>query len=249
MPYFFDLGIDKNFTLTNRLYLTENPLIHGEYHQAFKNANLLTDIDILKDIKKLLQKKEGKKSHFFSKFVKNYRNRNNFENSVELNLQEVSNDKYLKLYKIESNLVDYNIETLENSFKFSQRREDLFIGLNASVYETLKSNYEDKYEYILPELTLDKKLFFDEKLGSLDGQLNYKVHNYDTNKFTNFLVNDLNYESNNKIVNNIFNTKILANFKNINYESKNVDIYKKDPTTELFGSLGLLSEINFEKLK
>ena len=250
VPYFFDLGIDKNFTLTNRLYLTENPLIHGEYHQAFKNANLLTDIGYTEGYKKTsTKKKEGKKSHFFSKFVKNYRNRNNFENSVELNLQEVSNDKYLKLYKIESNLVDYNIETLENSFKFSQRREDLFIGLNASVYETLKSNYEDKYEYILPELTLDKKLFFDEKLGSLDGQLNYKVHNYDTNKFTNFLVNDLNYESNNKIVNNIFNTKILANFKNINYESKNVDIYKKNPTTELFGSLGLLSEINFEKLK
>ena len=30
------------------------------------------------------------------------------------NFQEVSNDKYLKLYKIESSLVDYNSETLEN---------------------------------------------------------------------------------------------------------------------------------------
>ena len=26
IPYFFDLGRDKNFTLTNRLYVSENPL-------------------------------------------------------------------------------------------------------------------------------------------------------------------------------------------------------------------------------
>ena len=35
----------------------------------------------------------------------------------------------------------------------------MFIGYNASVYETLKDNYNDKYEYILPEITLDKNLF------------------------------------------------------------------------------------------
>ena len=95
-------------------------------------------------------------------------------------MQEVSNDKYLKLYKIESNLVDYNVETLENSFKFSHEREDLFFGINTSVYETLKTGYEDKYEYILPEITLDKNLFLNDELGSLDFQTNYKVHNYDT---------------------------------------------------------------------
>ena len=37
--------------------------------------------------------------------------------------------------------------------------------------------------------------------------------------------------------------------KNINYESKNVDIYKDDSTSEIFGSLGLLSEINFQKFR
>ena len=64
---------------------------------------------------------------FFSRFVKNFKSKNNFDNTLEVNLQEVSNDKYLKLYKIESNLVDYNVETLENSFKFSHEREDLFL--------------------------------------------------------------------------------------------------------------------------
>ena len=34
----------------------------------------------------------------------------------------------------------------------------------------MKSSYEDKYEYIFPEATLDKNLFSDEKLGASDLQ-------------------------------------------------------------------------------
>ena len=250
IPYFFDLGVDKNFTLTNRLYTTENPLILGEYHQAFKNTNFLTNFGYTKGYKNTNSKKrDGDKSHFFSKIVKNFTDKNGYENKIEINTQEVSNDKYLRLYKIDSNLVNYNTETLENSINFSQERDDLFFGINASIYETLKSSYEDKYEYILPELTLDKNIFFKEDVGSAELLTNYKVHNYDTNKFTNFLVNDLNFESNNKVFKNSLNSKILANIRNINYESKNVDKFKESPTSEIFGSIGLLSELNLIKFK
>ncbi len=250
IPYFFDLGIDKNFTLTNRLYVSENPLFLGEYHQAFLNSNFLADFGYTEGYKKnSATKKSGEKSHFFAKFVKNFTNNSDYENTLEVNLQEVSNDKYLKLYKIDSNLVDYNTQTLENSINFTQEREGLFFGFSASVYETIKSDYNDKYEFILPELTIDKNLFSDEKLGNLELQTNFRTHNYDTNKLTNFLVNDFNYESNNNLLNSFINTKILANVKNINYESKNIDIYKNDPTNEIFGSIGFLSEVNLEKLK
>ena len=68
-----------------------------------------------------------------------------------------------------------------------------FFGFNASVFETLNENYNDKYEYIFPEITLDKNLISDNKFGNLDLQSNYKVHNYDTNKFTNFLINDFDW--------------------------------------------------------
>ena len=236
IPYFFDLGVDKNFTITNRLYVTENPLILGEYHQAYQNASLLTDFGYTDGYKNTNTKKGLEKNLIFLQdLLKNFKNENNFVSNFEINLQEVSNDKYLKLYKVDPNLVDYNDETLENSIKFTHEKDDLFLGINTSIYETLKSDYEDKYEYALPEITLDKNLFYNENLGSLNVQTNYKVHNYDTNKLTNFLVNDLNFETNNKILNNIFNTKILANIKNINYESKNVDLYKDDPTSELLG--------------
>ena len=96
---------------------------------------------------------------------------------------------------------------------------------------------------------MDKNIFSKEGIGNLELLTNYKVHNYDTNKFTNFLINDFNFESNDKVFKNLFNNKILANVKNINYESKNVNIYKEEPTSEIFGSIGLLTELNFIKLK
>ena len=123
----------------------------------------------------------------------------------------------------------------------------MFFGFNASIFETLDDTYDDKYEYVLPEITLDKNLFSNNKMGNLDLQSNYKVHNYDTNKFTNFLVNDLNWTFRDINFNNGINSKILGNLKNLNYETRNVDIYKKDTTSELFGALGYLSEIEFQK--
>ena len=71
VPYFFNLGIDKNFTLTNRLYATENPLFLGEYHQAFRNSNFLTDFGYTEGYKNSSStKKAGEKSHFFLSLLK-----------------------------------------------------------------------------------------------------------------------------------------------------------------------------------
>ena len=131
--------------------------------------------------------------------------------SLSLKVQEVSDDKYLKLYKLDSKLVDYKEQLLENSIDFTHENDDLFFGFNASLYETLKEDYNDKYEYIYPEITLNKNLFSSNTFGNMDFQSNYQVRKYDTNKFTNFLVNDFDW--NYKVINNksIFNNKILGN--------------------------------------
>ena len=148
-----------------------------------------------KDIKKHNSTKAtGDRSPFFAKYVKKFSNKKKSENNLNISFQDVSNDKYLKLYKIKSNLVDYNIDTLESSINFSHQNDDMFLGIDAIVYETMKENYEDKYEYIFPEITLDKNLFNDEKFGSLELLSNLKVRSYDTNKFENFFANDFNWE-------------------------------------------------------
>ena len=46
IPYFWAIKHDKNLTITNNIFFTEHPLVIAEYHQAFKDANLKTDIGL-----------------------------------------------------------------------------------------------------------------------------------------------------------------------------------------------------------
>ena len=63
------------------------------------------------------------------------------------------------------------------------------------------------------------------------------------------IVNDFNWSSKDIYFNSGISTKILSNFKNINYEAKNVDLYKKDLSNEVYGALGLMSELKLQKLQ
>ena len=109
------------------------------------------------------------------------------------------------------------------------------------MYETLKDDYNDKYEYILPELTYDKNLISNNRLGILDYQANYKYHNFDTNKSKNFFVNDFNWNSKTINLASGLKGKFLGNFRNINYEVKNVENFKNETSTELHAALGYSS--------
>ena len=66
IPYFLAINNDKNFTLTSKLYHSENPLFLGEYHQAFKNSfTYLQTLDTLKDTKKIRKLKRLVKNLIF----------------------------------------------------------------------------------------------------------------------------------------------------------------------------------------
>ena len=247
IPYFWAISDDKNFTVTNKIFYKENPLLIGEYHQAFKGSELITNFGYTAGYKKTsVNKKRGDKSHFFSNFVKNFKTENGGDNTLDLSVQNVSNNKYLKLYKVKSELVDYNTETLENSLQFLHQNDNAFVGFNTSVYETLKDSYNDKYE-LISELTFDKNLISNNKVGSLDLLSSLETHNYDTNKSTNFIINELDWNFKEINFNSNINTKLIGNFKNINYETKNVNLFKKDATSEFYGALGILNKIDLKK--
>ena len=248
IPYYWDLGKNKDFTLTSKLFTSEHPLFLSEYRHAFEKSYLISDFGYTEGYKKTTSTKtSGSKSHFFTKFIKSFRGKNNSENNFELTFQNVSNNKYLRLYKIKTDLVEYETDSLENSLNFSHEDEDLFFGFKASAYETLKDNYNDKYEYILPEIIIDKNLFTNNKFGNADFQSNLKVHNYDTNKFTKFFVNNIDWKFRNLNYDSGFAGSFLGKIKNVNYEAKNTDEYKDDTTSELFGVLGFLTKIDLFK--
>ena len=246
-PYFWAVSHDKDMTLTSNMFVSERPLFLSEYRQAFKRSNLILDLGYTEGFKKIekSKKKVGDRSHLFAKFVKNFETKNNSENNFEISLQNVSDDKYLKLYKIKSNLASYEVDTLESSISYTHQSDDTFIGFNASVYETLKEDYNDKYEYILPDVILNKNLF-SNKYGSTDITSNLKVHNYDTNKYKKININDNDWKYRNISFDSGLSGKILGKLNNINYEAKNTE-FKKDPTSEVFGALGYLTQLDLFK--
>ena len=84
IPYFWALNNDKNLTLTNKLFANENPLFLGEYHQAFKNS-ISNRFWFYRKVQKTSNKKrDGDRSHFFSKFVKNFNFSETSENSLDI---------------------------------------------------------------------------------------------------------------------------------------------------------------------
>ena len=247
IPYFWALNKDKDLTTTGKMYASESPLVLAEYRQAFKESNLILDMGYTEGYRKsAANKSTGDKSHAFMKFVKNFKGIKNSENNFELSLQDVSDDKYLKLYKIETNLASYETEILEKTINFSHENDDFFLGFNAGAFESLKDNYNDKYEYILPDLIINKNLFSNE-YGNADFTTNLKVHNYDTNKSTNFFINDIDWKYKNLNLASGFKGNVLGKLKNVNYEAKNVNQFKEDSSSEIFGALGYLAEVDFFK--
>ena len=95
-------------------------------------------MDLLKATKKHQQLKTRSEISFFSKIVKNFKGEAGSDNTFRMSVQNTSNDKYLKLYKIKSNLVDYNSDTLENSIDFTHEKDDLFFGFKCQYFRNFK---------------------------------------------------------------------------------------------------------------
>ena len=98
----------------------------------------MADFGYTEGSKKQLLKKIRKKISFFQILSKIQNFADGGKGNLNLKIQEVSNDKYLKLYKLKTNLIDYNSQTLENSLDFTYENDDLFLDLTVVFMKLLK---------------------------------------------------------------------------------------------------------------
>ena len=71
LPYFWAIGKDRDMTIRNNIFASENPLFMAEYRQVFKNSNLIVDAGFTEGYKKTSSTKtKGNKSHFFLNLFK-----------------------------------------------------------------------------------------------------------------------------------------------------------------------------------
>ena len=248
IPYFWNIGNDRDLTFAPKLYFKENPLLLTEYRQSFKNSFLIVDTGYTKGYKKQTNKKtSGGRAHFFSNLKIDLIDEDEKASSLDINLQQVSNDTYFKIHDVKTSLVEESQNVLENSINLTYQNKDFYFGLAPSAYEDINKTGGLRREYLLP-LNIEKNIMTSEKYGFVDLNSNIKIRNYDTNKQTDFFVNDFNWTSNKWLNKFGFENYFEGLIKTVNYKAQNTDEYKNDDTNaELNSSLGYFAKLGLYK--
>ena len=222
LPYFKVLSDNKDLTFTPRLYAKNKQLLQTEYRRVGQNNSITSDMSILAENNQTLQ------SHFFLDLNRDINLEKFDKSAINLKIQSVSNDTYLRANKLLSPLIN-NYDILETSIGINLYSNDLDINSDLIVYENLNKEDSDKFEYILPRINLQKKL---ENKTKLDGNFlfnskNY-LQNYNTNTLEKININDLYFKSNPRITEKGYYNNFEFIIKNTNTDTKNSSNFKED---------------------
>ena len=224
LPYFFALAENRDLTLTPRLFNDDKLLIQSEFRQKNKNSNHIADIS------QYFSNNENSKGHLFYNFDKNYSNKSFDDVELNIKLQQVTDETYLKANKIKSPIIN-NYSNLNNSLNLQMYNEEITIKTNLDVYEDLTKNDSDKYEYV-PNFSFSKIINDNSSFYS-----NGYYKNYNTNITEKVLINNFEFQSNLKLFNNgLINEKIFL-IKNVNSDSTNSSNFKNKTTSNIIPTL------------
>jgi len=248
VPYFWNIAKDRDLTFTPKFYLQENPLFLAEYRQDFINSFLLVDAGYTQGYKKKDNKKSGGgRAHFFSNYNMSLINEEEKKSNLEINVENVSNDTYLKVYDVKGSLAKKEKTVLENKIDFTYQNKDFYFGFTPSVFEDTDKLGHLRHEYLLP-LNIEKNIMSSEKHGFLDLETNLRLRNYETNKQTNFFVNNFKWKSNKWLnslgVENYFEGLVKA----VNYDAEKTELYKNEKNnSEAHTALGYFAKLRLYK--
>ena len=227
LPYFHVISENKDLTMQPRIYANEKLLLQAEYREVNLDSKHSIDFSAFNGLK------ESNKGHLFLNSYKKLNLSYFDESELDITLEQVTNDTYLKTYKIQSPIINDD-SLLESSMKVMAIKEGLSLDLELKIFEDLTKKQSDRYEYMLPNYTLIKE--FDE-VNNFDGifSLNSSGHmkNYDTNVSEKVLINDFYFKSNSKFKDNGIKSNYTFLVKNTNTEADNSLRYEKNPDHDL----------------
>tara|TARA_B100001057_G_scaffold49298_1_gene43948 strand:- start:3346 stop:5706 length:2361 start_codon:yes stop_codon:yes gene_type:complete len=223
LPYFIALAENKDITLSPRFFAEDKLLIQTEFRQKNKNS------DNIIDLSQYISNGENTKGHLFYNFIKNYEISNFDEVELNLKLEQVSDETYLKAYRIESPIIN-NMSNLINSMNLNLINENTSISTNLDIYEDLSKQDSDKYEYV-PNFSFSKII---DDNNAIYSKGYYK--NYNTNVTEKVLINNFEFESSPNFLNSglVNERKFLV--KNVNSSASNSAKFKNKNSFSLIPS-------------
>ena len=237
IPYYKVISERKDLTLFPRLFFDNKILLQTEYRQANKNSNLLLDFSVNKDSNQT-------KNHFFADLSSNKQNQ-----TLNLHLESVSNDTYLKKNNITSPIINDN-SALHSYMNYNSFNENSSFDVSFEVFENLDKQKSSRYEYIFPNFIYEKYLYTD---SNINGDLAFNARgfqkNYNTSSDETVLINDLKYSSFSKINSTI--DGLMTNYKlllrNLNSTTENSDNFKDGDDQQLLSTVILETKLPLKK--
>ena len=225
IPYYHVISVNKDITFKPKLFFNNEIVLQNEYRQENKNSSHLIDASIASS--DFLSSKNNTKTHFFSN--SKFRTNNNFfdESNIELNLENVTNDEYLKIYKIDSDQINIDTNTLHSYLSFDTVKNDIEFNTSIEIFEDLSKDKSSRHEFIYPNYGIQKTLF--SEAGNNFVLKSYgSQRKYNTNLYEGIIINDLEFNSFSKFYNKGFVKNYKMLFKNTNIDAKNSNKYKDE---------------------
>jgi len=220
IPYFKVISKDKDLTITPTYYFDENSLIQASYRQATKDGFFQAEIGYTQgynDHNKFGRTK-GSRNFYFANYKANKKNIIFDKSEIELNIQRLSQENFLKVNKINTKLFDESISMLENSFRIESYSSNKKIDIEAGIYENLTVNDNSKYTYYFPSGIFS--------INSLKKNYNLNYNSYfQGKKFNNnqkqaYIKNNLSVNSKDFLLKSGINNKLKFAFYNQNNYNK-----------------------------
>ncbi|MFL2894601.1 MAG: hypothetical protein ACJZ4I_03865 [Candidatus Pelagibacter sp.] len=236
IPYFKVLADNKDLTFSPTIFEDNKIIIQNEYRHIEKNYDHIMDFGIFTSTLSNVEE-QSSKSHIFSNTKINLEDSFFEDSELLINLEQVTNDTYLKKYKINSPLI--KSQNLMHTFvEYSGYNEDSSLNINVESYEDLSKPSHDRYQFIYPDITYSKDL---EKIFELDGLLNLSSNVYqkqfNTNQYEQSLSNSLTYTSPTKFTQNGITKDLNFLILNSNFRHKTGSKNENDSTNKLVSNL------------
>tara|TARA_B100001057_G_scaffold209886_1_gene210579 strand:- start:961 stop:3576 length:2616 start_codon:yes stop_codon:yes gene_type:complete len=237
IPYFKVLSRNSDITFRPNIFDSNVFLLQSEYRSKKEYSSLLADFGFTKGYKSSISNKKKNISHLFAKYKLDLNLDNFISSNLNLQLEKVTNDTYLKIF--DGNLSETNInikpnkDKLTSSLNLSFEHENFNFSTGLTGYEKLTGKNSDRYQYILPYYNFSKNFFENQSLIKIGFDSSGSNNLKDTNNLRSRIVNNLSFEGLDFILKSGVKNNLGIHFKNLNTVAKNDTQYKSSPQVEL----------------
>ena len=236
IPYFYVLSDNKDFTFKPTLFDKNIFMLQNEYRQQNKKSFFITDLNIVDGYKSKNSNEKNTLTHLFSKYEMDLDFENFVESSLNISLQKVNNDTYLKIF--DSNIVNTdlkpdNFDTLTSDINLNLENENFDLNAGFTAYENLSKQNSDRYQYVLPYYDFSKSFFENNNFASFNFLSQGDNILKDTNSLRSRMINNIKIQSYDYFSEIGFKNNFNYHLKNTISAGKNNVEYDSSPHVKL----------------